>query len=90
MSPRLTKTVTIVNELGLHARAAAKVAERAGKARQEIWILRDGRQADATSIIDILTLACSKGCKITFMVEDQADMDILDDLVDLVTRGFEE
>ena len=46
--------------------------------------------ADASSIIDILTLACGKGTKITIIIEDWADINILDAIVDLVDSGFGE
>ena len=87
---KLSKDVIIINELGLHARAAAEIARIARKARSNIWIIKEGIQADASGIIDILTLACPKGSEITIQIEDQADIDILNAIVDLVERGFEE
>lgn len=84
------KVATIKNELGLHARSAAQIARIAGKSVGNMWLKKDDQMADATSIIDILTLACEKGTKITIIIEDLADMKILDAIVDLVDGGFGE
>jgi phosphotransferase system HPr (HPr) family protein len=85
-----SRTTIICNELGLHARSAAKIAEIAGNAVSNIWLVKDGRRADASSIVDILTLACERGSKISIIIEDPADADILTALVDLVDSGFGE
>jgi phosphocarrier protein HPr len=56
-----SRTLRIVNDLGLHARSAAKLAKLAGEASEGVWIMKNGDTADATSMLDILTLACPKG-----------------------------
>jgi len=86
----LIRTTVIRNELGLHARSAARIAEIAGNAAANIWLMKDDQKADASSIVDILTLACEKGTRITIIIEDPADTDILNALVDLVDSGFGE
>jgi phosphocarrier protein len=80
----------VVNELGLHARAAAKVARAAAGARGPVWLVRNGTRVDASSVIDILTLACAKGAEIRFEADNPADALLLGQLVDLVERGFDE
>jgi phosphocarrier protein HPr len=84
------KVATIKNELGLHARSAALIARIAGNSAANVWLKKDDKKADASSIIDILTLACGKGTKITIIIENLADIDILDAIVDLVDSGFGE
>ena len=84
------KVATIKNELGLHARSAAQIARIAGNSAANVWLKKDDKKADASSIIDILTLACGKGTKITIIIEDLADIDLLDAIVDLVDSGFGE
>jgi phosphocarrier protein len=86
------KVVTIINELGLHARSAAQIAKIAGNstATANVWLKKGDKIADAASIIDILTLACEKGTSITILIEDWADIDILNDIADLVESGFGE
>jgi len=77
----LSRDVIVINELGLHARSAAKIAEIARKANYNIWIIKDKKRVDASSILDILTLECVKGSKITFKIDDQSDLEILNDIV---------
>ncbi len=84
------KVATIKNELGLHARSAAQIAHIAAKSAAGVRLKKDDKMADASSIIDILTLACEKGTKITIIIEDLADINILDAIVDLVDSGFGE
>jgi len=87
---QLIRTTIIRNELGLHARSAARIAEIAGNAAANIWLMKDDQRADASSIVDILTLACEKGTRIKIIIDDPADTDILNALVDLVDSGFGE
>jgi phosphotransferase system HPr (HPr) family protein len=87
---KLHKVTTIKNELGLHARSAAQIAHIAGNSAANVWLKKDDKRADASSIIDILTLACGKGTKITIIIEDWADINILNAIVALVDSGFGE
>ena len=88
--PELFREVVIVNELGVHARSAAKIAALANPSKAAVWIIKDNERADASSILDILTLACEKGSKITIRIEDEDDGDILSAIAELVEGGFEE
>ncbi|MFO8084128.1 MAG: HPr family phosphocarrier protein [Desulfobacterales bacterium] len=90
MNAECRKEVEVVNELGFHARTAAQIAKLAQKATSKIWIIKDDEKVEASSIIDILTLACGKGCRVTFVIENQSDADILKDIVALVENGFGE
>ena len=85
-----TKDVAIINDLGLHARSAASIARVARCAKSKVWITREGESADATDVMDILTLACGKGTMITIRIDDPRDKDILTRLVALVEGGFGE
>ena len=89
-SKEYSKEVIIVNELGLHARSAAKIAKLAQNAKSTIWLIKDNEKVDASSIIDILTLACPKGSRITLSADSRSDIDIINDIKALVERGFEE
>lgn len=86
----LTKTATVVNALGLHARPAARIAAIATEARSTIWMHKNGDQADAGSIMDILSLACFNGVTVTLRATDPADRPLLDKIVSLIEGGFEE
>jgi phosphocarrier protein HPr len=86
----LSRCVTITNDLGLHARSAAKIAKLVQNVTSNVWIIKDGRKVDASSIIDILTLFCPKGSIITIKIDNQSDTGILNDLVQLIESGFGE
>lgn len=86
----LSRSVSIINELGLHARAAAKIANLAQVASDSVWISHNGDRADAASVIDILTLACGKGSEVQIHIDSSADIDILNRIVALVENGFGE
>ena len=88
--PALSREITIVNEFGLHARSAAKIAELANRSKASVWIQKGDEKADASSIVDILTLACEKGTKITIRIENEADFNILEAITELVESGFGE
>jgi len=90
LSPELSREVVIVNELGLHARSAAKIAGLAQNSKAAVWVQKEAEKADASSIVDILTLACERGSKITLIIEDKADRPILENIVNLIENGFGE
>jgi len=90
LSQIISKKVTVINELGVHARSAAMIARIAKNANALVWIEKNGERVDATSIIDILTLACSKGTGVTITINDPADKNILDNIVRMFKEGFGE
>lgn len=87
---RISKRVTVVNSLGIHARAAAKLSTLAQTASAQVWVAKDGQAVDASNILDILTLACAKGALITVEIDDPADMDVLNNIEKLIAGGFGE
>lgn len=89
-SSDLSCEVTVVNEFGLHARSAAKIARIAQDACGHVWVIRGEERAAAASILEVLTLACAKGSRLKLLIEDPADRPILAALVRLVESGFEE
>ena len=86
----LFRNVIVINELGLHARSAARIAEIARKANYNVWVIKDKKKVDASSILDILTLESPKGSEITIKIDDQSDIDILNDIVKRFETGFGE
>lgn len=87
---KLSKVAIVNNELGLHARPAAMIAKLASKASSDIYIEKNGEKADASSIIDVLTLMCSKGAKLTIKIDNMQDIHVLDCIIDLIEKGFGE
>lgn len=66
--------IEIINKLGLHARASAKLSQLAAQYPCEIFLSRNGRQINAKSIMGVMMLAAGMGSKITLeTVGDQAD-----------------
>ena len=86
----LTRAVTIVNALGLHARAAAKFVHTAGMFASRVRVARGGREIDGKSIMGLLLLAAPQGGSITLTVEGPDEAAALAALCDLIARGFDE
>jgi phosphocarrier protein len=84
------RDISIVNEFGLHARAAAKIAAIAKDSKAGVWMKKDEHRADASSILDILTLCGEKGTRIRLIVKDPSDRHILNAIVTLIQSGFGE
>lgn len=90
MKPARSITLRIVNALGLHARSAAQLAKIAAAAKGGIWIQKNGTTADATSLLDILTLACPMGTEIVISIDNEADLETLERIAELIRSGFGE
>ena len=86
----LWRDVTIINELGLHARAAAKVAQAARRATGMVWLQAGSERVDASQVIDILTLGGGKGSRVRVAVDEHADLQVLDQIEALFADGFGE
>jgi len=85
-----TRSVTVVNTLGLHARAAAKFVHLATGFRAQIRVGRHGREMDGKSIMGILLLAAARGTIITITADGSDEREAVDALVALVESGFGE
>ncbi len=86
----IREDVTIVNALGLHARAAARFVQLAGRFRAKVRVIRADRQVDGKSIMGILLLAAAKGAVITITADGIDEADALQSLAALVRTGFGE
>lgn len=83
-------SVTIVNPLGLHARAAAKFVHVAGRYASGIHVARGSREMDGKSIMGLLLLSASQGTTITISAQGIDEADAVAALCALVERGFDE
>jgi phosphocarrier protein len=80
----------IVNKLGLHARAAAKLTQLASGFQSDIWLTRNGRRVNAKSIMGVMMLAAGKGAKIGIETDgDDADA-ALQAILGLIVEKFGE
>ena len=86
----LTRSVTIRNKLGMHARPAAMISKLAQKAEKGVWIGIGDTRAEASSIIDILSIGCRQGSEVSVTVESEADLPILESISELIESGFGE
>jgi phosphocarrier protein HPr len=83
-------TVTVVNQLGMHARAAAKFVHMAARFHSRILVARQGREMDGKSIMGLLLLAAAHGTDITIAADGDDEQAALTALVALVEAGFGE
>ncbi len=88
MSARISRTVRVRNELGVHLRAAGLLAQLAERFACDIYIERTGRRANGKSIMSVLSLAAAKGTEVTVIAEGEGAHDAVAALVDLIERGF--
>lgn len=84
------KTVTIINKLGLHARAAAKFVQTASSYECEIHVRQGDREINGKSIMGVMMLAASKGTEIDIRAEGEEAEPALDALEGLVLDRFGE
>jgi len=82
--------VTIINRLGLHARAAAKFVKLANRFESSVKIEKDGIFIDGKSILGILTLAAVKGSKIILKISGKDEKSAMKALVSLIANKFDE
>ncbi len=82
--------MTIVNRLGLHARLAARFSQLASGFASNIWLIKDGKRVDAKSILEVLTLACPTGSRLTILAEGPDELEALTALQLLIETGFAE
>jgi len=85
-----SQAVTVVNQLGMHARAAAKFVHLATRYEARVRVASDQREMDGKSIMGILLLAAARGSTITISAEGSDERDAVDALVALVQGGFGE
>jgi phosphocarrier protein len=82
--------VTIVNRLGLHARAAAKFVHLASTFSSRVMVSRDGTRVDGKSILGLLTLAAAKGTKLHLTIQGDDEAEAGANLAELVRSRFGE
>lgn len=86
----ITAPITIINKLGLHARAAAKLSALAGSFTSQIQIEKAGRSVDCKSIMAVMMLAASKGTEVILHIDGADEVDALDALTALINNRFDE
>lgn len=85
-----SRTVTIVNALGLHARAAARFVRTASRYAADIRVIRGHLELNGKSIMGLLLLGAVEGAEITIVAEGEDEAAAIDALAALVADGFGE
>jgi len=86
----IKKKVTIINKLGLHARAAVKFVNLANRFTSSVRIEKSGNEIDGKSILGILTLAAVQGSEIILIISGKDEQAALEALVALILDRFNE
>jgi phosphocarrier protein len=86
----LQQDALIINKLGLHARASAKLTQLASQFPCEVWLSRNGRRINAKSIMGVMMLAAAKGATITIEVDGEREQEAMAALLALINDYFGE
>ena len=85
-----TKEVEILNKLGLHARASAKITQLAGSFQSEVWLSRNKLRVNAKSIMGVMMLAANKNSKINIETTGPDETEAMLALITLIENYFGE
>jgi phosphocarrier protein len=86
----IQSTTTIINKLGLHARASAKLTKLAGSFPCDIWVSRGDRRVNAKSIMGVMMLAAGIGSEILLETEGERAQEAMDAMLALIAERFGE
>jgi phosphocarrier protein len=86
----LQREAEIINKLGLHARASAKLTQVAGRFQSHVWVSRSGRRVNAKSIMGVMMLAAAMGSKVTVETDGPDEQQAMDAVTGLIAARFEE
>ncbi len=86
----IAENITIINKLGLHARAASKLVNCASQFESEVFIVRKDNRVNAKSIMGVMMLAASKGVELELEIEGNDEQSCRDALVALINNRFGE
>ncbi len=86
----IKKTIPIVNKLGLHARASAKLTQAAGRFSSSVFLSRNGKRVNAKSIMGVMMLAAGKGATIDVETEGADEAEAMEAIETLVADKFGE
>ena len=84
----ISRSVTIRNSVGLHARPATFFVQKANCFNSNVWVEKDDRRVNAKSLLGVLSLGIAKGMSITLIADGQDEQAALDGLAELIDSGF--
>ncbi|WP_158905215.1 HPr family phosphocarrier protein [Burkholderia sp. L27(2015)] len=86
----LQRETKIVNKLGLHARASAKLTQLAGRFQCEVWMTRNSRRINAKSIMGVMMLAAGIGSTVLIETEGADEQQAMDEVLAMIANKFGE
>ena len=86
----LQREVEIVNKLGLHARASARLTQVAAQFTSNVWVSRNGRRVNAKSIMGVMMLAAAQGSRIVIETDGPDESEAMQAVTQLIAGRFEE
>jgi len=86
----IEQSVTLINKLGLHARAANKLLDTTGRFQSNVRITFNGKEADGKSIMSVMMLAAPVGSELTIVTDGNDEQESMQAIVDLINNRFEE
>ncbi len=86
----LEKKITIINKLGLHARAAAKLIGTTSRFSADIRLEKDGREVDGKSIMSVMMLAASKGTELIIKTDGEDQTEAMQAIETIINNRFDE
>ncbi len=86
----ISTAITIINKLGLHARAASKFVTTANQFASDVFLDKNGQKVNAKSIMGVMMLAASKGTELTLEVSGDDEEKCSQAIIDLINNKFDE
>lgn len=86
----VSRDITIINNIGLHARPATFFIQKANTYKASIWIEKEDRKINAKSLLGVLSMGIAKGMTITLTAEGDDEERAINGLIELINTGFSE
>lgn len=86
----ITSEITIINKLGLHARAASKLVNLTSQFSSSVFLNNKGNRVNAKSIMGVMMLAAGKGSEMTMEVEGEDEKECSQAIIELINNRFDE
>ena len=84
------KEITVMNQVGLHARPATFFTQKANEFKSSVWIEKDERRVNAKSLLGVLSLGIVKGTTVSIVADGADEETVVEKLAELIDSGFEE
>lgn len=86
----ITQNITITNSIGLHARPATYLIQKATAYRSKVRIARNQQEVNAKSLLGVLSLGIAQGMTVTITTEGEDEVEAMEGILELIRTGLEE